>query len=97
MYISSTCALSRPVIFHWATNCGWASLPTRVGTTTDTGTVTSAIRASSQEIQNIIASTPKMVSPETTICDTLCWRLWPRLSMSLVTRLSTSPRGWLSK
>ena len=27
----------------------------------------------------------------------LCWRVWPMLSMSFVTRLSMSPRGWPSK
>ncbi len=27
----------------------------------------------------------------------LCWSDWPMLSMSFVTRLRTSPRGWLSK
>ena len=35
-------------------NCGWARLPTVAATTMDTGTVTSAITASSGEIQNIM-------------------------------------------
>jgi hypothetical protein len=91
------CALSLPVIFHWAMNCGCARLPTLVATTTEAGTETSAIRASSGEIQNIIASTPTMVSSEFTTWPMDCCIDWPMLSMSLVTRLSTSPRACLSK
>ncbi len=67
VYISSIWAFSLPVDFHCATNCGCARLPTRVATMIDTGTVTSATSASSQEIQNIIASTPTMVSSEAAI------------------------------
>ena len=61
------------------------------------GTVTSAISASSQEIKNIITSTPTMVSSDMTIWLSVCCRVWAMLSMSLVTRLSISPRGWRSK
>ena len=45
---------------------------------------------------NIITSTPMMVSTEVSSWLSVCWRLWATLSMSLVTRLSRSPRGWLS-
>src|SRR5918997_1934279 len=60
--ISSMWPLSRPVVAHWATNCGCDRLPTIVVTQIDTGTVTTAISASSGEIQNITTSTPTMVS-----------------------------------
>ncbi len=45
VYISSMCALSRPVVRHCATKCGCDRLPTRVATTNDSGTVTSATSA----------------------------------------------------
>ena len=59
--------------------------------------MTSAISASSQEIQNIIVSTPMIVSTEVTAWLRVCWSDWARLSMSLVTRLRISPRGCRSK
>lgn len=91
------CALSLPVVFHCWTNCGWARLPTLVATTTETGTVIRATRASSGEIQNIMASTPTMVSSEATIWLRVCWSVCWMLSMSLVARERTSPRCCLSK
>ncbi len=66
-------------------------------TTIPTGTVTSAIRARVGEIENIIASTPTTVSSETSSWLIVCWRVWLTLSMSLVTRESSSPRGCRSK
>ena len=60
---------------------------------TDTGTVVSAISASSGEIVNIMMVTPISVRIDVRIWLTVCWRLCDRLSMSLVTRLSRSPRG----
>ncbi len=62
VYISSMCALSRPVVVHCATNWGCARLPIAVATPTDSGTVTSATNASSGEITTIMVSTPTMVS-----------------------------------
>ena len=61
------------------------------------GTVTRAMRASSGEIQNIIEITPITVSSEVSIWLIVCCSDWLTLSMSLVTRLSSSPRGCLSK
>ena len=62
----------------------------------DTGTVMAAISASVHEIVNIMISTPTIDSVDVSswliVCCRLCWRL----SMSLVTRLSMSPRGWRS-
>ena len=62
-----------------------------------TGTVTSAISASVGEIENIIASTPMTVSSETSSWLIVCCSVWLMLSMSLVTRESSSPRGCRSK
>ncbi len=66
VYISSMWPFSLPVVDHCRTNCGWARLPIRLTATTETGTVTSAISASSGEIQSIMPSTPAMVSREVT-------------------------------
>ena len=59
----------------------------------ESGTVTSATTVSIGEMVIIITTTPIRVSEETRIWLMVCWRLWERLSMSLVTRLSRSPRG----
>ena len=66
-------------------------------TTIEIGTEISAISASSGEIQNIIASTATTVSREVSSWLIVCCRVWLMLSMSLVTRLSSSPRGCWSK
>ena len=60
-------------------------------TTTDSGTVTSAMSAKSQLIHSIIARTPTTVKTEVTIWLSPCCSVVAMLSMSLVTRLSTSP------
>ena len=62
----------------------------------DAGIVISAIIASSGEMRNIITTTPMIVSTEVSIWLRVCWRLCATLSMSLVTRLSRSPRGCVS-
>ena len=62
----------------------------------DSGTVTRATSASTDEIVNIITATPISGSTDVSIWLSVCCRLWARLSMSLVTRLSRSPRGWRS-
>ena len=48
-------------------------------------------------ISSIMISTPTIVSSDVISWVRLCWSDWPMLSMSFVTRLSRSPRGWLSK
>ena len=48
-------------------------------------------------IVSIRISTPTIVSSDVMSWVRLCWSDWPMLSMSFVTRLSRSPRGWLSK
>ena len=53
--------------------------------------------ASSGLIQNIIARTPMIVHSAVISWVSDCWSELAMLSMSLVTRLSVSPRGWLSK
>ena len=56
----------------------------------------SVIIASSGEIEIIMMTTPMIVSVDVSIMLSVCWRLCATLSMSLVTRLRRSPRGWLS-
>ena len=58
--------------------------------------VTSARSARSGEIQIIIAIMATTVSSEVSSWLRVCCRLWATLSMSLVTRLSRSPRVWPS-
>ncbi|CAM5555023.1 hypothetical protein SGLAM104S_03204 [Streptomyces glaucescens] len=91
------CALSVPVERHCCTKCGCDRLPTYVATYSDSGTVTRATSARIHDTQNIMASTPMMVSSELISCPIDCCSVCPMLSMSLVARDSTSPRCRLSK
>ena len=95
--VSSTTALSSPVLFHCWMNFFCERFPIIAVTNTDSGMVTRAMRASSGEMTNIIVTMATTVSSEVTSWLSVCCRLWAMLSMSLVTRLSSSPRGWLSK
>ena len=90
-------ALSRPVRRHWSMNMPWLRFITAPVTTIVIGTVTSATSASSHEIENMNATTNTTVSSEVSSWLIVCWRVWLMLSMSLVTRLSSSPRGCWSK
>ncbi len=94
MNISSIWPLSLPVVAHCLTNCGCDRLPMIVVMTIDTGTVISAMSASTGEIQNMKTSTPRMVSTDVTSWLIVCCRVMAMLSVSLVARLSTSPRCW---
>ena len=94
---SSTWPLSRPVWRHWLMNWLCERFMIRLVTTIAIGTETSAITASRGETQNIIPSTPTTISSEVSSWLIVCWRFWATLSMSLVTRLSSSPRGCRSK
>ena len=91
------CALSLPVRRHWAMNWPCDRFMIRWVTNIDSGTETSAISASSGEIHSIIESTATTVSSEVSSWLIVCCRVWLMLSMSLVTRLISSPRGCLSK
>ena len=66
---------------------------TKRATSIVSGTVTSATSASSQEIENIMMTTKTTVSSEVSRWLIVCCSVWLMLSMSLVTRLSSSPRG----
>ena len=68
-----------------------------VVTINDSGMAMSATSASSGEMIIIITSTPTTVSSEVSDWDRVCCRDCEMLSMSLVTRLSTSPRWCLSR
>ena len=92
MYISSTWPFSSPVVRHCLMNCGWERLAINMVTTAESGIVTSAMAASSGEIRNIITTTPTTVRTEVMSWASVCASVCARLSMSLVTRESTSPR-----
>ena len=94
---SSIWALRDPVRRHWATNCRWERRITSPASTIDTGMVTRATSASVGEMANIIATTKTTVSTDVSSWLIVCCRVWDTLSMSLVTRLSSSPRGCRSK
>src|SRR3546814_803427 len=91
------CALSLPVRRHWAMNCVCERFMIAAVVNIEIGTLTNAIRASSGEIQNIIPSTAITVSSEVSSWLIVCCNVWLMLSMSLVTRERSSPRGWVSK
>ena len=95
--VSSMIPLSSPVAAHCRTKSFWLRLPIAAVTSTEIGMDTSATSARSQEIQNIIPRTAKTVSSELSSCERVCCSDIETLSMSLVTRLSSSPRGWPSK
>ena len=95
--ISSTCPLRSPVCSHCAANCFCERLAMRIVTTTEMGTTSTEMRASSQLMENIMTSTPMMVSTAVMSCVRLCCSDCAMLSMSLVMRLRMSPRGWSSK
>ncbi len=96
MKVSSTSALSLPVSIHWATNFPRDRLVMAFIDQIDSGIVTSATSASFHDTTNIITSVPTSVSVEVSIWLSVCCMPWARLSMSLVTRLSRSPRAWPS-
>ena len=85
------------MVRHCATNCPWDRFMIARVAASDTGTLSSATRASSGLIQIIIASTASTVSSDWSSWLIVCCRVWLMLSMSLVTRLSSSPRGERSK
>ena len=95
--VSSMCALSRPVVFHCVTKWPCERRAIALVTDIDSGIVTSAIRASSGEMTNIIVTTPTTVSSEVSSWLIVCCSVCEMLSMSLVTRLRTSPRDCWSK
>ncbi len=65
--------------------------------TTESGTASSEIKARIQLMDSIMMSTPMIVSRAVMSCVRVCCSDCEMLSMSLVTRLRTSPRGWSSK
>ena len=93
---SSTWALSAPVWPHWATKRVFDRAAMARIVSTEMGIDTMATSDSSGEIQIIMATTPTSVSAWDTSWLSVCCRLMAMLSMSLVTRLSRSPRCWRS-
>ena len=78
--------------FHCEMNSGRARCATARMPHTETGTVVSATTASNGEIVNIMIAVPMSSSTDVSIWLSVCCRLCATLSMSLVTRLSRSPR-----
>ena len=85
-----------PVWRHWSTNRVFDRFVIARMVKIEIGIVTSTTIASSGEIVIIMIATPTIVSVDVSSWLSVCWRLWARLSMSFVTRLSMSPRGWRS-
>ena len=88
---------SSPVDFHCATNSFCARLPITVVSPIATGMVINATIARTGEMTNIMTVTPTTVSNEVSSWLSVCCSDWATLSMSLVTRLSSSPRVCRSK
>ena len=81
---------------HCATNLARDRLVISFIVHSDSGMLTSATRASTHETTNIITRVPTSVRVDVSIWQSVCCMPWARLSMSLVTRLSRSPRAWRS-
>ena len=96
MNASSTCAFRVPVWRHWSTNFVFDLLVMNRMVKMDTGIVTIATSDSRGEIVIIMIRTPTRVRVEVSSWLSVCCRLCARLSMSFVTRLNMSPRGWRS-
>ena len=96
MKASSIWPLSVPVYRHWAMKRFFDREVMAFIVRTEIGTVMRVMIANSGEIEIIMMTTPMIVRPDVSIWLSVCWRLCATLSMSLVTRLSRSPRGWLS-
>ncbi len=97
MKVSSICALSAPVWVHCAMKSFCERFAIVAVMKNVSGIVTRATSASSQDVMNIMTSTPMTVSSEVSSWLSVCCRLCATLSMSLVTRLSSSPRCMPSK
>ena len=82
---------------HCFTNCGCERRTMSAVATSDSGTASSETTARSGLIVSIMISTPMIVNSDVMSWVSDCWSDWPMLSMSLVTRLSRSPREWPSK
>ena len=82
---------------HWATNRPCERFMIWAAMTIVSGTETRATSASSGLIHIIIEITATTVSTEVSSWLIVCCSDWLTLSMSLVTRESSSPRGCLSK
>ncbi len=85
------------MVSHCAANCFCERLAMIIVTTTEIGTTSTEISASSGLMVSIMMRTPMIVSADVMICVRLCCSDCEMLSMSLVMRLRTSPRGWSSK
>ena len=83
--------------FHTFANSFCDRLPITIVRPSATGMVTRETTARIGESTNIITSTPSSMKMLVSTCDSVCCSDWATLSTSLVTRLSSSPRGWLSK
>ena len=64
---------------------------------TEAGRVTTATAVSGSEMDSIMTSTPTICVTDVMSCVTDWLSDWPRVSTSLVMRLSTSPLLWASK
>src|ERR1700758_4907973 len=90
-------ALRRPVLVHWATNKRCERRVIARIASSDIGTVNKVIKAKSGEMDTIMTHTATTVRADVNswliVIDSDDWTL----SISLVTRLSSSPRWRLSK
>ncbi len=85
------------MLAHCSTKSLCDRLAITVVITRVSGIVTRAISARSGEMTNIMVTTPITVSSDVRIWLRVCWRLVDTLSMTFVTRLSSSARGMVSK
>ena len=94
--VSSMSPFSCPVVRHWSMNFARDLAAIFFMVSMDDGITRRATSASCHDTVNIITMTPTMVRSDVMSWLRDCWRLWLMLSMSFVTRLSSSPRECLS-
>ena len=93
---SSTCALSAPVCCHWAMNCFCERLAICRVTSSDSGIVDERDqRQQRRDHEHHHEHADDRQHRREQLAQRLL-QVWAMLSMSLVTRLSRSPRGWRS-
>ena len=93
MQSSSINPFSSPVLRHWSLNFGCEAAVRTKASAPDAATANSAISVSLGDSHSIIDNTPSRLNVDISTWLSTCCRLWLMLSMSLLTRLSTSLRG----
>ena len=97
VYISVMAPFSFPRVFCWPRKSFWLRITTNRVMRTAEGTMRNTTAAIRRLMESIMANARIICRIPLKICIRVCWRPFDKVSRSLVTRLSTSPKGWASK